>query len=221
MISKNITDFLKKLKKNNNTDWFHSNKKQYLLAKEEFESFVNIVIYEISRFDKSISHLDVKDCMFRINRDIRFSNDKSPYKTNFGAYLARGGKKSTFAGYYIHIDPEEYFLSGGLYMPESNILKTVRKEIYENTDEFRKIINNTTFKKHFDGLLEDGKLKSAPRDFPKDFPGIDLLKYKHYIVSKDQSEKMIHSSNFMHEIKTVFQAVYPFNSFINKAIENI
>jgi uncharacterized protein (TIGR02453 family) len=221
MISDNCLNFLKKLKKNNNTEWFHANKNLYLQAKEDFESFVNIVIHEIGHFDKSISHLDVKDCIFRINRDIRFTNDKSPYKTNFGAYFAAGGKKSIFAGYYIHIDPDEYFLSGGLYMPESNVLKAVRKEIYENTEEFKKIIKSASFKKQFGGLWEEGKLKSAPRDFPKDFPDIDLLKYKHYIVSKEQTEKSIQSPKFINEIRTVFQALFPFNSFMNKAIENI
>ena len=139
MINKNILLFLNELKNNNNRDWFHANKPKYNEAKVEFENYINNLIPEIGKFDNEIKHLEAKECIFRIFRDVRFSKDKSPYKPNFGAYIVKGGKKSGNAGYYLHIEPENSFLGGGIYMPPSNILKAIRIEIYENIDEFKSI----------------------------------------------------------------------------------
>jgi len=137
MISPNIIKFLTTLKENNNRDWFNKNKKWYQRSIEEFEVYVNCLIGEIQKFDVDIRFLAAKDCIFRIYRDIRFSKDKSPYKTNFGAFIVKDGRKSGNAGYYLHIEPGSSFLGGGIYMPPAETLRVVRKEIFENTKEFK------------------------------------------------------------------------------------
>jgi uncharacterized protein (TIGR02453 family) len=218
MLNKKLLQFLSDLKENNYKEWFHENKATYQTVKTEFEEFLAHTIANIAQFDKSVKTLEPKQCIFRINRDVRFSNDKSPYKTNFGGFIVPGGKKAGNAGYYIHIEPGNCFLAGGVYMPAPDILKAVRTEIFENTDDFKKIINNKKFKSSFKGILDDGKLKTAPKGFPKDFEDIDLLRYKHYIVSKTINEDLITSDKFLDEINSVFKTIYPFNSFINEAI---
>lgn len=218
MLSKNILLFLSDLKENNYKEWFHENKARYQTAKKEFEQFLTHVIADISQFDSSVKNLEPKHCIFRINRDIRFSNDKSPYKTNFGGFIVPGGKNAGYAGYYIHIEPESCFLAGGIYMPPPDRLKAVRTEIYENTEDFKKILNDKIFKKHFKEISSEDQLKTAPKGFPKDFEDIDLLKHKHYTVMKQIEDTLIFSEKFADEVHETFKALYPFNSFINEAI---
>ena len=218
MISKDTLDFLKDLKENNYKEWFHENKVRYQKVKKEFEQFIAKSIANISRFDPSVQHLEPKHCIFRINRDIRFSKDKSPYKTNFGGFIVPGGKNSGNAGYYIHIEPNNCFLAGGVYAPPAERLKAVRTEVDENTNEFKKILANQDLKKHYKELLDEDKLKMAPKGFPKDFEDIDLLKYKHYIVSKRVDDSLVSSEKFDQEIIESFKALYPFNAFLNEGI---
>jgi len=135
-------DFLFQLRGNNNREWFNSNKDLYNEAKNEFEGFVNILIPTTKSIDSEIDVVSAKECTFRIFRDVRFSKNKSPYKINFGAYISKGGRKNPFAGYYIHLQPGESFVGGGIYMPESKYLKAIRKKIYENVDEYKGIINS-------------------------------------------------------------------------------
>jgi uncharacterized protein (TIGR02453 family) len=218
MLSKNIIQFLKDLKENNYKEWFHENKTRYQAAKKEFEQLIAHAIADIAQFDSSVQSLEPKHCLFRINRDIRFSKDKSPYKTNFGSFIVPGGKKSGNAGYYIHIEPGNCFLAGGVYSPAPDILKAVRTEIYENSEDFKKLLNNPDFKKHFKEIMSQDKLKTAPKGFPKDFEDIDLLKYKHYTVAKNISDDLITTDQFTDEIHETFKALYPFNRFINEGI---
>ncbi len=218
MLSKNLLEFLSDLKENNYKEWFHENKPRYQKLKKEFEQFVAHTIADIAQFDKSVQNLEPKHCTFRINRDIRFSKDKSPYKTNFGAYIVPGGKKSGNAGYYIHIEPGSCFLAGGIYAPPADRLKAVRTEIYENTEEFKKIISDSTFTKHYPNLYNEGMLKTAPKGFPKDFEDIDLLKYRHYIASKNVDDSIVVSDKFIGEVRNTFKAAYPLNKFINEGI---
>jgi uncharacterized protein (TIGR02453 family) len=218
MLSKNLLDFLSDLKENNYKEWFHENKPRYQKLRKEFEQFIALTIADIAQFDSSVQNLEPKQCIFRINRDIRFSNDKSPYKTNFGGFIVPGGKKAGNAGYYIHIEPGNCFLAGGLYSPPADRLKAVRNEIYENTDDFKKILNDKSFKKHFKEIMSDEKLKTAPKGFPKDFEDIDLLRYKHYAVAKKVDDNLITSEKFSDEIRETFKALYPFNQYINEGI---
>ncbi|MEE4196341.1 MAG: DUF2461 domain-containing protein [Bacteroidales bacterium] len=218
MIHQNLFQFLSELKKNNHKEWFYDQKPVYQIVRKQFEQLIAQAILDISSFDESVKYTDPKKCIFRINRDIRFSKDKSPYKTNFGAFIAPGGRNTGNAGYYIHLEPGNCFLAGGIYMPPPDRLKAVRNEIYENPEEFKKIIENKNFKKHFNGLLRDEMLKTAPKGFPRDFENIGLLKYKHYTVLKSISEEQVLSDSFANEIRETFKALYPLNNFINRGI---
>ncbi len=218
MINKNLFEFLRELRHYNNKEWFYEHKPVYQIVRKQFEQLIAHTILDIAQIDQSIKNVEPKQCIFRINRDIRFSKDKSAYKTNFGAFIASGGRNAGYAGYYIHLEPDDCFLAGGIYMPPADRLKAVRTEIFENTDDFKKIIENEDFKKHFNGIIRDEMLKKAPKGFPKDFNDIDLLKYKHYTVMKKISEEQVTSDTFDDVIKETFNALYPFNRFINDGI---
>lgn len=214
MISKETYQFLKDLRNNNYKEWFHENRPVYDSCRQHFIHVVEILIHEISHFDKSISGIQPKDCIFRINRDIRFSNDKSPYKTNFGAFITPGGRNAGKAGYYIHIEPGGSFLAGGIYMPPSPILKAIRQEIFENYDEFLEIVKDKSFVKYF-GDIDAEKLKTAPRGFPKDFIGVEYLKFKHYTVMDAKTDVEFMSEDFLSIVIEEFKALQPLNTFIN------
>lgn len=221
MISSETFRFLQQLRVNNDKVWFDANRSLYSKLRKEFEDFLEIVIAEISQFDREASQTTAKASIFRINRDIRFSNDKLPYKTNFGAFIAKGGRKGINSGYYIHIEPGECFLAGGIYMPSAPMLKAIREEIFENTGVFKEIIHSPDFVKHFGDRIGDEKLKSAPRGFPKDFPDMDYLKYKSYTVLKSEPDSIYQSPGFIKEVKAVFRAMAPFNQFLNRAVEEV
>ena len=216
-----VIEFLSELQQNNNRDWFQSNKEYYLEAKNEVETFVNHLIPALMKIDKTILPLTAKECMFRIYKDIRFSTDKSPYKINFGAYIARGGRKSIFPGYYVHFENDNSFLSGGIYMPQPEVLKAIRKEIFENIDEFKSIIQNESFKKYFGAMDDESKLSRAPKDFPADFPDIDLLKFKNYFCIHPVKNKLVSSDKYLEYAINIFKAMLPLNKFLNEAIEKM
>lgn len=220
MVIKNVIQFLTELSLNNNKEWFNENKQTYLNLKQEFEVFVNLILGEISKFDKELSGIQAKECVYRIYRDIRFSPDKTPYKTNFGAYMVKGGRKSGFAGYYLHIEPKNIFLAGGIYMPVPQVLKAIRDDIFNNTDEFKEIINEKKFREYFNSVT-GSKLSSAPKGYPKDFKDIDLLKFKDYNVSTEVSIEKITDKNFIPFVSDVFKTMVPFNRFLNHAVEDV
>ena len=212
-------DFLGKLKANNNREWFQANKQLYDDARGEFEQFIAILIPVIRGIDPDVDVMSPKECLFRIFRDVRFSKDKSPYKTNFGAFIARGGRKSPHAGYYIHIEPGASFVGGGAYMPESQYLKAIRTEIFENPEEYKTIITSDYFRKYFGGMFGE-KLKTAPKGFPKEFPDIDLLKNKHYAVTHRVEDGFWFSDTLVEDVAEMFGALYVLNRFLNNAISN-
>lgn len=209
--------FLKELEANNNREWFAENKPKYQEAKIEFENFIQGMILKLQNVDPQIGNLQAKDCIFRIFRDVRFSKNKLPYKTNFGAYMSTGGRKSPKAGYYIHIEPNSSFLGGGIYMPESQNLNKIRTEIFENTAVYKEIINDKKFQKVFPEIYGE-KLKTAPRGFPKDFEDIDLLRNKHYAVTHVVENSFWKDSKFEENAMDVFRTQKVFNDFLNMAI---
>ncbi len=214
---KTILDFLTNLKANNNRDWFNENRNLYDDAKSDFESLINRLIPAIYNFDPDIGTLSAKQCVFRIYRDVRFSKDKSPYKTNMGGFMARGGRKGGFAGYYIHIDPEQSFIAGGMHMPPPDILKKVRQEILYNIDEFKSTINKPAFKKTF-GEIEGEKLSRPPKNFPADFPDIDLLKFKSYTILHKVDQSTLLKDDIEKYIVKTFKEMYKLNQFLNRAV---
>ena len=213
-----VIKFLSELAKNNNREWFADNKKWYEESKQKFLFITEVLINEIRKFDSSISYIDPKDCMFRIFRDIRFSNDKRPYKTNFGSFIARGGRKSQHAGYYLHIEPEESFAGGGLYWPPADKLKAVRLHIEKHPDEFIELINRKNFKTIYPEMY-DHQLKTAPKGFAKDHPHIDILKYQSFAFTHRVDNKTVTGDKFIEELVHVYKELYPVNSFLNEAIE--
>ena len=220
-ISKTTLRFLKDLKANNNRDWFQENKQRYEVAKKEFEAFIDNLLIEIADFDPSIGHHMAKDCVFRIYRDVRFSKDKSPYKTHFGAHITAAAKKSEIhsrAGYYIHVGPGESMLAGGAYLPQGPWLKGIRKELAHNAEEFRSIINNEKFQNYF-GDLEGEKLKTAPRDYPKDHPEIELLKYKSFLATHPCKDEEVTATGFLNHATETFRTLYPFDQFLNRVVD--
>ena len=178
-----VLKFLEELSRNNNREWFQSNKKWYEESRNKFLFLTEVIINEIRKFDPEVPALLPKDCMFRIYRDVRFSNDKRPYKTNFGSFIAKGGRKSIYAGYYFHIEPNESFLAGGIYMPPKESLKAVRNYIAEHGEEFIEIMNESNFKKTLSEMYDD-RLKTAPKGYPADHKYIHLLRYKSFIFSR-------------------------------------
>lgn len=215
---KKSLSFIGGLKKNNTKEWFHANRARYDEARAEFITFIEILVSEIGKFDPELGPVNPRNTIFRINRDIRFSRDKSPYKTNFGSFIIRGGKKSGNAGYYFHLEPGGTFIGGGVYHPEAEILKKVRNEIYGNPEEFREIIRAKAFYEYF-GEMYDDRLKTVPKGYPKDFEHIDLLRYKSYIVSKALDEDLISGDRLLEETLKAFRLMHPMIRFINYALK--
>ena len=215
-----IMSFLDDLQNNNNRPWFNSHKNRYLQAKTYFESLVDYLINEIAKFDNSFIPTGPKDYIFRIYRDTRFTKNKAPYKEQFGAFIANGGRKSGFAGYYFHLEADNTIAAGGIYCPESRILKSVRTEVLFHSNEFKRLLNDNDFIKHFGGLA-DIKLKRPPKGFPKDHPEIELAKYKSYIYSQPYTNKQVMSDSFMGDIVDSFRAMKDITGFINNAIQLI
>lgn len=219
MIEQHTLTFLAELAENNHREWFEDNRKRYQQAKENFLFFIDRLIPEMQQFDPGVHDQMAKNCMFRINRDIRFAKDKSPYKTNFAASIAKGGKKSPFAGYYIHVKPGESMAGGGNYQPESSNLKKIRHHIEMRGEELREVIEEEEFKEYF-GELRGARLKTAPKGYPKDHPDIELLKYKGFYVMKSFSDEEVQSDDWLDDTLETFQALYPLNNFLNEALEN-
>lgn len=217
-IEKSTLTFLSDLKQNNERNWFIANRKRYDEAKANYESFVQAVIDKVAEFDPMIKGMGVQSCTYRINRDIRFSNDKSIYKTHLGAFIVKGGKKfgDRFAGYYFHVEPgNSSMLAGGSYMPPMPWLTAIREKIDEQGDELLRIINDKKFADYF-GELEGEKLKSAPKGFQRDNKHIELLKLKSYLVTRMLSDTEVTGSGCLERIIEGCRIMKPLNDFLNE-----
>jgi uncharacterized protein (TIGR02453 family) len=219
-VSKGTFEFLKDLKKHNDRDWFNKNKKRYEEASADWQGFVGELIEGISSFDKNVAKakLQPKECVFRIYRDVRFSKDKSPYKTNLAAKFMTDRGNWAAPGYYIHLTPEKTFLAGGVHMCEPKQLQAVREEISLNPDKFKKIINDKTFKQYF--KIEGEKLQKIPKGFAKEDPMAEYLKYKELVMMHYPAQKDILSPKFSDYCIKIFKTMVPFNAFMQKPIAN-
>ena len=213
--------FLKDLKKNNDKSWFDAHRPQYEAAKKNFEQFIQAVIDKHGKQDPSIKELTAKSCMFRINRDVRFSKDKAPYKTNFGASINRGGKKSIYAGYYFHCQPGESFVGGGLWIPMPPETKKVRQEIDYCFEEFEKIVGNKKFKATYGTLYrgDDVSLARVPQGFEKDNPAAEYLKLKSWLAMQELQDSDLTSDTLVKKTVAAFEALQPLLMFLNRALE--
>jgi uncharacterized protein (TIGR02453 family) len=215
---KKTLSFLSKIKNNNNTDWMRANKESYLEARKEFEFLVQELIVRISQWDDRYSHLEPKNCIFRFNRDIRFSDNKKPYKENFAAFFGIGGKKSSLPGYYVSITPGEIFVGGGLWHPESDKLQRLRRYILENGDQLQKIIKEKRFVKTYGSLSNEDVLKRIPRGFNADHPFAEFLKFKSFVASKEFSSKEALEKKFGQKIDKALQDLKAMNEFFHTAL---
>jgi TIGR02453 family protein len=215
-IEKSTMQFLSDLKKHNDREWFAANRKRYEDARNNFTAFIQEVINEITSFDPILKGLEAKSCIYRINRDIRFSNDKSPYKTHFGAFILRGGNKNmhAYAGYYIHIEPGNCMLSGGAYIPPTSWLSAIREKIDEQGDELLKISRNKDFIKYF-GKIEGEKLKTAPKGYPKDHKFIELLKLKSFLATCLVTDEAATKKDYLSWVISGCRAMKPMIDFLN------
>lgn len=219
MIALTTIKFLKTLKRNNNKEWFDANRNVYESAKKDFLQQVDEILNRMKSFDTTLIDLEPKNCVFRINRDIRFSSNKEPYKTNFAASFSKGGKKIECAGYYFHLEPGNNFIGGGYWMPASDALRKIRMEIDYNYDEFKSILQNKSFIKIYNGLSDDVKLSRPPRDYDETNPAIEFLKLKSFTAMVALNDDEILNKNLTSVILKYFEAIKPLIDFLNKSID--
>lgn len=221
MITKEALQFLADLIANNNTEWMHENKKRYESYKKDYHIFIASILNEMKPLDKSLEPLDVKNCTFRINRDIRFSKDKSPYKTNMGVWMSQNKNSKNAPGYYIHFEKGNSFIAGGVWCPEPNELKLIRKEIEFFHEDLEAIVADKTFKNEFKELTRDesNTLKKAPKDFDPNHPAIEFLKLKSFTASHKIDEKLFTDKDFSKIIAQKLIALKPMNDFLRRALE--
>lgn len=219
-ISSKIFDFLNLIDKNNNREWFNENKNLFIEAQTDFQDFVEELISEMGKFDENILKLDPKKSLLRIYRDTRFSKDKTPYKTYFGASLGMG-KMNSQAGFYLHVESGKSFLASGIYLPDAPILKEIRKEISVFKDDFLKVVNNGDFKKYYGVLDDENKLKNVPQGFEKEDPMAEFLKLKSFIGVYNMTNKELSDKNAVKNISKIFEAAKPLNDFLDIPILNL
>jgi len=221
MLTKESLQFLDDLKKNNNRDWFQDNKKRYEIFKKDYHQLVSDFLDAMKPLDPSLEFLEVKNCTFRINRDIRFSKDKSPYKDHLGVWMSSGAKGANRAGYYVHIAKGGSFIAGGFYSPDPEQLKKVRKEIAFFHDDLEAVLAEKNFKKEFGNLDtdENNTLKNPPRGYEKDHPAIEFLKLKCFTATQVYDISEVTKKDFVSKMSKKLIALKPLNEFINRALE--
>lgn len=220
MLSKDTLQFLDDLKANNNRDWFLENKKRYEAVKKDYQQLVVDFLDAMKPLDPSLEMLEVKNCTFRINRDIRFSKDKTPYKSHLGVWLSSGAKGMNRSGYYVHIEKGGSFIAGGLYCPEAHDLKKMRKEIAYFHDDLEEILNEKDFKREFKDFDRNEKdtLKNPPRGYEKEHPAIDFLKLKSFECSQRIDISEVTKKDFVATMSKKLITLKPLNNFINRAL---
>lgn len=223
MIQQATLDFLTELRQNNNKEWFDKNRKRYEAVKADYLSLAGNILEAMKKVDASLDMTNAKDCIFRINRDIRFSADKSPYKTNLGIALHPGSKKFNLAAYYVHLEPGgASFTGGGMWMPEAPLLASIRREIHNFYPDLRDILEEPVFKKTFGTLdVEEGqKLSRPPKGYTDDDPAVEYLKLKSFTASAALPEDIMTTDKFVpHVIKTL-SALKPFIGFLNRGLRS-
>ena len=214
---KQVLRFLRSLSLHNDKVWFEAHKADYLKAKATVSDLAVRLIAGIRSFDETIGPLSVSDCTYRIYRDVRFSKDKSPYKTHMGIFINRGGKKSGYSGYYFHIDGNgDHMLAVGNYFTEPKVLKVLREDIQLGGGDFRKILDGLA-----PGLILDRSesLKKVPKGFPTDCPDADFFKLKNFCLVRNLDEGFILSPDLPERVLAVFQTGKPFLDYVNRAID--
>ena len=221
-----ILSFLRELEQNNNREWFNANKEKYTKCLAKWNSFCENLISEIGKFDSNISTLTIRDCTYRIYRDTRFSKDKSPYKTHFGVFLAKGGKKSMHAGYYFHIGtgtsnsyPHAHMFAAGNYCYDKRVIKIVREDISDDWQSFKTEILDNANNMFVPDM--DGALKKVPKDYSPNEPYSDWMRMKAYALTSNVDDNFILSENLAQKVAEIFKTTKPFIDFINRAVDYV
>lgn len=209
---KKAFEFLRQVRENNNREWFAQNKATYDEIVKENKVFFNQVYSELQKHD-SLEGIHI----FRIYKDVRFSKDKLPYKTNFGASFSRT-KPLLRGGYYVHLEPDNSFVGGGFWSPNNEDLFRIRKEFEMDTTEIQKITSDKTFVNYFGELRGEDGVKTAPKGFDKNHPAIDLIKKKQYVVMRKFSDKEVFSADFQKEIIATFLAMRPLFDYMSEVL---
>jgi uncharacterized protein (TIGR02453 family) len=213
MIQATTLQFLKAIKKNNNREWFENNRPKYENAKQDYLQFVTEVLNGIKKSDPSLQFLEPKQCVFRIHRDARFSKNKDPYKTNFGASFSRGAKKIDTAGYYFHLEPGACFIGGGFWFPMAPELNKIRQEMDYGLKEFKSIINEKKFKATYGGINETDKLVRPPKGYEAENPAIEYLKLKNFTATMEMSDSDVLNKNLIKKVISSFEILSPWFIF--------
>lgn len=214
-----IFQFLKEIAANNNREWFQAHRNLYESARNEFERLIAVLITRIAVFDDSIAGIEPRDCMYRIYRDTRFTEDKTPYKTHLGAYINAFGKKSPHGGYYLHIEPGNCLLAGGAYCLPPKALHALRQAVYDNIDEYRSIVEDPAFKQYFP-IVGETFLKTAPKGFSRDNPYLKYLQCKEYTVHCNVPDDFFLQADFLTKLDDIFRQLKRFEDFVNFTIDD-
>lgn len=214
-----IYAFLQQIAEHNDRDWFHAHQPEYKAARTSFEAYVQEMILRIAAFDSSVAYQSPKTSIYRFARDTRFSEDKSPYKRHFGAFVCSHGRKSYRGGYYLHLQPGNSLIAGGSWCPPPPLLKHIRETIVDDIDRFREIVENPAFKVLYPVVGEDC-LKTIPKGFPKDFAYPEYLRPRLYTVWHPIPDDLVSRPDGQERIEEMFRVLHPFNRFLNEIFDD-
>ena len=221
IIQKSTLQFLKELVEHNTREWFNEQKSRYEAARKNYSLFLDELLLEVQQFEPAARGQKGKDLLFRIYRDVRFSNDKRPYKDHFGAYIAEGGRKSVYPGYYLHLASDNRsFVAGGLWMPPADQLKAVRQEIDYNLEAFKEIVEAPAFRKKF-GDLQGEQLKTTPKGYDKGNPAISYLRHKSWNAIMPLPDAVVLQDDFLQVVVEAMQALKPLNDFLMHPMQDM
>ncbi len=219
MLSISTINFLSNLKVNNSKEWFDLHRQTYEAAKADYLKLVTAILEQLKTIDPTLENLEPKKCVFRINRDVRFSKNKDPYKTNMGSFYSKGGKAVECAGYYFHLEPGACFIGGEYWMPQGPVLKSIRSEIDYNLDEFNSIMQEKSMKKYFGALSQEARLSRPPQGYEADNPAIEYLKLKSFVVTAPLPDEALTDSNLVNLVTDHFKAMKPLVHFLNRSLD--
>jgi uncharacterized protein (TIGR02453 family) len=220
MNTRELVNYLQGLAENNNRAWFVMNKPSYDILRAEFLELVGRIIAATEKFDPAVAGQEAKKALFRINRDVRFSKDKSPYKTHFSAVIAPGGKKDPGSHYYVHIDQAgKLLVAGGCYMPPPDILLKIRRRIADEPAVFSRLLKNKTLMGYYNGFADEGKLMRPPKGFDAGTPHIEVIKQKSFIVWREWPVKGMTTEKLLKEIDTGFKASLPLVKWLRETVK--
>lgn len=218
MINESTLIFLKDLKENNHREWFAENRNRYDESRTNFVEFCDELLSDLKVLQSSLLNTSIKDCIFRINRDIRFSKDKSPYKNHFSAAFGPNGRNSGKIDFYFQMESDRAFIGGGIWQPSPQNLARFRQEIDYNPEVLKSIIYDKTFLEYF-GEPHGEKLKTTPKNYPADHPDIELLKFKEIFYTKEFTAREILNKDFRAQVVKACTYLKPYLDYVNEVFE--